>query len=222
MLGVGVRRPLALRGVGGRRGRAERREPTPDRLERHRRLVPGPTRDPGRPCGRRHRPPAARRGPGSAAPIRLNAVRAPLYAEAADVVTYVDELVAAAVAERIIDAMDARRQPPTPPTHRRPRVGPGRGGRTRDALSVDLAERAYLVLVGPGTRHEVTRLPPAAKRPWSSRSSRSSMPAGWRGSTPGCPSRCASSPRARTPRRSSRSKSWPASSPTPACRGRTW
>ena len=32
------------------------------------------------------------------------------------------------------------------------------------ALSVDLAQRAYPVLVGPGARHEVARfLPPSAK-----------------------------------------------------------
>ena len=34
------------------------------------------------------------------------------------------------------------------------------------ALSVDLADRSYPVLVGPGARHEVARfVPPAAKRP---------------------------------------------------------
>ncbi|HEX4127250.1 MAG TPA: shikimate kinase [Acidimicrobiales bacterium] len=39
--------------------------------------------------------------------VRLNAVRAPLYAEVADVVVDVDELDRATVAERVIDAMDA-------------------------------------------------------------------------------------------------------------------
>jgi shikimate kinase len=39
--------------------------------------------------------------------IHLNSVRAPLYAEVADVVLDVDELSAAAVVDRIIDAMDA-------------------------------------------------------------------------------------------------------------------
>ena len=43
----------------------------------------------------------------AAALTHLNAVRAPLYAEVADVVLDVDELSPAAVADRIIDAMDA-------------------------------------------------------------------------------------------------------------------
>jgi shikimate kinase len=60
---------------------------------------------------------AARVGDGSGRPllgddpaeavVRLVAVRAPLYAELADVVLNVDELDPSAVAERIIDAMDA-------------------------------------------------------------------------------------------------------------------
>lgn len=43
----------------------------------------------------------------AAAVVRLDAVRAPLYAELADVVIDVDELDPVAVADRIIDAMDA-------------------------------------------------------------------------------------------------------------------
>jgi len=39
--------------------------------------------------------------------VRLNAVRAPLYAEVADVVLDVDELDPVTVADRIIVAMDA-------------------------------------------------------------------------------------------------------------------
>jgi shikimate kinase len=39
--------------------------------------------------------------------VRLNAVRAPLYAEVADVVVDVDELDRATVADLVIDAMDA-------------------------------------------------------------------------------------------------------------------
>jgi hypothetical protein len=39
--------------------------------------------------------------------VRLDAVRAPLYAELADVVLNVDELTAVAVADRIINAWDA-------------------------------------------------------------------------------------------------------------------
>ncbi len=39
--------------------------------------------------------------------LRLHAVRAPLYAELADVVLDVDELAPASVAQRVIDAMDA-------------------------------------------------------------------------------------------------------------------
>ena len=46
-------------------------------------------------------------GDPAAALTHLNAVRAPLYAEVADVILDVDELSTAAVADRIIDAMDA-------------------------------------------------------------------------------------------------------------------
>jgi shikimate kinase len=42
---------------------------------------------------------------------RLNSVRAPLYAEVADVVLDVDDLSPAAVVDRIIDAMDATTTP---------------------------------------------------------------------------------------------------------------
>jgi shikimate kinase len=45
--------------------------------------------------------------------VRLNAVRAPLYAEVADVVLDVDELDPVTVADRIIDAMDATTAPDT-------------------------------------------------------------------------------------------------------------
>ena len=43
----------------------------------------------------------------AAAVVHLNAVRAPFYAEVADVVLDVDELDPVTVADRIIDAMDA-------------------------------------------------------------------------------------------------------------------
>ncbi|MFZ0248803.1 MAG: shikimate kinase [Acidimicrobiales bacterium] len=64
---------------------------------------------------------AARVGDGTGRPLlgddpaealaRLDAVRAPLYAEVADVVLDVDELDPATVADRIIDAMDAAAGP---------------------------------------------------------------------------------------------------------------
>ena len=57
--------------------------------------------------------------------VRLNAVRAPLYAEVADVVIDVDELAPDDVADRIVDAAGRRRRPdadarPPPPSRRRP------------------------------------------------------------------------------------------------------
>ena len=90
------------------------------------------------------------------------------------------------------------------------------------ALSVDLAERSYPVLVGPGARHEVARfLPPGAKSAVIV-TQQSIKDAGWlEGLDPGVPPRSASSPTGRTPRRSPRSRSSPASSPAPASRGPT-
>ena len=96
--------------------------------------------------------------------VRLDAVRAPLYAELADIVLDVDELDPMAVADRIIDAMDAA--PPSADAGPPPGQ-PGTGSEEHEpmhALSVDLAERSYPVLVGPGARHEVARfVPPTAK-----------------------------------------------------------
>ena len=47
--------------------------------------------------------------------VRLNAVRAPLYAEVADLVIDVDDLAPDAVVERIVDAMDATASPAAAP-----------------------------------------------------------------------------------------------------------
>jgi shikimate kinase len=55
-------------------------------------------------------------GDPAAALIHLNAVRTPFYAEVADVVIDVDELSPAAVADRIIDALDAGTASPTAST----------------------------------------------------------------------------------------------------------
>ena len=53
----------------------------------------------------------------AAALVRLNAVRAPLYAEVADIVIDVDDLTPGAIADRIIDAMDASAGAPTAADH---------------------------------------------------------------------------------------------------------
>ena len=150
--------------------------------------------------------------------IRLMAVRCPLYAELADVVLDVDDLTPAAVADRIIDAVDASAEPsldfdtrsPGRPDHRRPdhrrsdhrapapAAASGSDATAVHALSVDLAERSYPVLVGPGARHEVARFVPSDRQGGRDRrrSSRSRTPAGSTASTPACPSRSASSPTA--------------------------
>ncbi len=69
---------------------------------------------------------AARVGDGAGRPLlgddpaaalaRLNTVRAPLYAEVADIVIDVDDLTPGAIADRIIDAMDVSSGTPTAPT----------------------------------------------------------------------------------------------------------
>ena len=72
------------------------------------------------------------------------------------------------VADRIVDAVDATPTvaDATPPGLDSP-VAAERETAVR-ALSVDLAERSYPVLVGPGARHEVARfVPPGARRPSS-------------------------------------------------------
>jgi shikimate kinase len=70
---------------------------------------------------------AARVGDGAGRPLlgddpaeavqRLSAVRAPLYAEVADLVLDVDDLKPATVADRIVDAMDAAAAAETDTTH---------------------------------------------------------------------------------------------------------
>ena len=97
----------------------------------------------------------------AAALVRLDAVRAPLYAEVADLVIDVDDLAPDEVADRIVDAVDAAADTAAD-APRRARAS--EASDTVHALSVDLAERSYPVLVGPGARHEVARfLPPGAK-----------------------------------------------------------
>ena len=56
------------------------------------------------------------------------------------------------------------------------------------ALSVDLADRSYPVLVGPGARHEVARFVPARRQVGRDRDPESIMDAGWvDGLDPGVP-----------------------------------
>ena len=184
--------------------------------ERHRRLAPGPARDAGRPGGRRRRPPAARRRPGRA-PGRASTPSArPLYAEVADVVVDVDDLAPDEVVDRILagrstaDAAGA--------------AGAGRDRPVR-ALSVDLADRSYAVLVGAGRppRAGARSCRPAPSRPRSCTQEAIRTPAGSTGSTPGVPvERAHSSPTARRPSRSPRSRTCAAASPGPGSPGPTW
>ena len=81
--------------------------------------------------------------------VRLNAVRAPLYAEVADVVLDVDELGPDSVADRIIDAMAAPPRRPAPP-----RATPGSGGAADRARPLRRPGRPLL----PGARRP--RRPP--------------------------------------------------------------
>ena len=109
----------------------QRGQSPPHRRERHRGLAPGPPRDLGRPRGRRRGRPLLDDDPAEAV-VRLNAMRAPLYAELADVVIDVDDLDPVTVADRIIDAMDACRHSRRTPRARsrrsraRPLRRPGR------------------------------------------------------------------------------------------------
>ena len=99
--------------------------------------------------------------------VRLNAVRAPLYAEVADVVIDVDDLDPASVvaAHHRRHGRQRRHRPATRRRANRRHAGQAVATETTvHALSVDLADRSYPVLVGPGARHEVARfVPPGAK-----------------------------------------------------------
>ena len=89
------------------------------------------------------------------------------------------------------------------------------------ALSVDLADRSYPVLVGPGARHEL-RFVPAAARAAVIVTQQSIMDAGWiEGLDPGVPFEVCVIPDGEDAKTLATSRSWPASSPTPACRERT-
>ena len=118
----------------------------------------------------------------------LLAVRSPLYAELADVILDVDDLAPAVVAERIIDAVDASAEvspeldtapPHTPVTRPRAKLASSRPEPAVHALSVDLAERSYPVLVGPGARHEVARFVPSAAKAAVLVTQQSIKDAGW-------------------------------------------
>ena len=88
-----------------------------------------------------------------------------------------------------------------PPPMERPLPGPQPvGGRSVHALSVDLADRSYPVLVGPRRAPRGRTIRPARARSWpsSSRRRRSEKPAGWTAWTLACPPSCASFPTGRS------------------------
>ena len=122
-------------------GAVLRPKPAPPACQRHRGLAPGPARDADAPVGR-----------GRAAPFSTTTLPRPSAGSSgAPPVTprwpTVDRrgrlAAGAMVAAPIVAAAAAR-------------PDPGRGDAVH-ALSVDLAERSYPVLVGPGARHELAR-----------------------------------------------------------------
>ncbi len=135
-------------------------------VERHRRLVAGSSRDPGRPAGGRHRPAAARRRPGRGrgppqrGPVARSTPRWPTSCSTWK--TWTPPRSSTASSTPWIAAATTTGTAATDTGH-----GPGPSPLAEPAvhaLSVDLAERSYPVLVGPGARHEVARfVPPSAK-----------------------------------------------------------
>ena len=98
---------------------------------------------------------AARVGAGAGRPLleggpaealaRLAAERAPIYAELADLAFDVDRMSPPQVVDRIVAALHDR----------------GIGRPVMHELRVDLGDRSYPVLVGPGARHRLTEVLPA-------------------------------------------------------------
>ena len=136
----------------------------------------------------------------------------------------VDDLSPDEVADRVMAAAERTRAARTPPRGvlvEHDALGLGRA-MPLHALSVDLAERSYPVLVGPGARHEVARfLPPGAKSA-AVVTQQAIKDAGWvDGLDPGLPAELFLIPDGEDAKRSRRSRRSPGISPGPASRAPT-
>ena len=161
MLAAACAEPVAVGGLGGRRRRAR----APDNRElhrgqRHRGLAAGAARDAGRTgsatapaarCSATTRPTAlVRPRRGARAALRRGGRRRSSTSTTSRPTTWPSASSTPSDADRGHDAAT-----------RRHRATAGSGGaRPMHALSVDLAERSYPVLVGAGARHEVARFVP--------------------------------------------------------------